>query len=293
MDFSLTDEQQRLVDTARKFTREKIIPVAQKLDEHGTFPKEICEQAWELGLMNAEVPQEYGGLGASTVDHVLMAEEVNYGCAGIGTTLFGNNLAAMPIMLAGTEEQKKKWLTTLTDAPIFAAYACSEPDAGSDVAGMRTTVRKVGDEYVMTGQKRWITNARFASWYTVFGRIGEVKDRHKGITCFVVPRDAPGVSVGKKDDKLGQRVSDTSDVLFEDVKLTKANLVGEEGQGFKIAMKTFDRSRPWIAAGSAGRIRRALDEWHRFGLARNAVGHAVAQIQAGPLHLVGMAKKYQ
>src|ERR1700737_3701211 len=117
MDFSLTDEQQRLVDTARKFTREKIIPVAQKLDEHGTFPKEICEQAWEIGLMNAEVPQEYGGLGASPLAPVLMAEEVNHGCAGIGTTLFGNNLAAMPLMLAGTEEQKKKWLTMLTEAP--------------------------------------------------------------------------------------------------------------------------------------------------------------------------------
>src|ERR1700682_5537378 len=158
MDFSLTDEQQRLVETARKFTREKIIPVAQKLDEHSTFPKEICEQAWEVGLMNAEVPQEYGGLGASTVDHVLMAEEVNYGCAGIGTTLFGNNLAAMPIMLAGTEEQKKKWLTTLTDAPIFAAYACSEPDAGSDVAGMRTTQKKVCESYLMTGPESLTTH---------------------------------------------------------------------------------------------------------------------------------------
>ena len=164
MDFALTDEQQRLVETARKFTKEKIIPVAQRLDEHGTFPKEICEQAWEIGLMNAEIPQEYGGLGLSTLDHVLMAEEINYGCAGIGTTLLGNNLAAMPLILAGTEDQKKKFCGSLTEAPIFAAYACSEPDAGSDVAGMRTAVRKVGQEYVMTGQKRWITNARFASW---------------------------------------------------------------------------------------------------------------------------------
>src|ERR1700738_3503495 len=184
MDFSLTDEQQRLVDTARKFTREKIIPVAQKLDEHGTFPKEICEQAWEVGLMNAEVPQEYGGIGLSTVDHVLMAEEINYGCAGIGTTLLGNNLAAMPLILAGSEEQKKKWLGALTDAPVFAAYACSEPDAGSDVAGMRTHVRKVGDEYVLTGQKRWITNGGHASWYTTFAGTGDGKDRPKGITRF-------------------------------------------------------------------------------------------------------------
>src|SRR5467141_489072 len=270
MDFSLTDEQQRLVDTARKFTREKIIPVAQKLDEHGTFPKEICEQAWEIGLMNAELPQEVGGLGLSTLDHVLMAEEVNYGCAGIGTTLLGNNLAAIPLMLA-----------------------CSEPDAASDVAGMRTTVRKVGDEYVMTGQKRWITNARYARWYSVFGRIGEPRDRHKGITCFVVPRDAPGVSVGRKEDKLGQRASDTSDVIFEDVKLTRANLVGGEGQGFKIAMKTFDRSRPWIAAGACGIMRRALDESRRYALERKAFGQPIAQFQAVQFMLAEMAMKYE
>src|SRR5256885_12860972 len=154
MDFSLTDEQERLVETAGKCTREKIIPVAQKLDEHGTFPKEICEQAWEIGLMNVELPQEVGGLGLSTLDHVLMAEEVNYGCAGIGTTMFGNNLAAMPIMLAGTEEQKKKWLGLLTGAPGFSAYACPEPDAGSDVAGMRTPVPKVGGAEIPNGRKR-------------------------------------------------------------------------------------------------------------------------------------------
>ena len=293
MDFAISEDQQRLIDTARKFTKEKIIPVAGKLDEHGTFPKEICEQAWELGLMNAEVPQEYGGLGLSTIDHVLMAEEVNYGCAGIGTTLLGNNLAAMPIILAGTEEQRKKWLGSVIDAPIFAAYACSEPDAGSDVAGMRTTVRKVGDDYVLTGIKRWITNARYAKWFTTFARTGEAKDRHKGITCFVVPADAPGVSIGKKEDKLGQRASDTSDVIFEEVKLTKANLVGEEGQGFKVAMKTFDRSRPWIAAGCCGIMRRSLDECRRYALERKAFGQPIASFQAVQFMLAEMAMKYE
>jgi acyl-CoA dehydrogenase len=293
MDFSLNDDQQRLVETARKFTKEKIIPVAGKLDEHGTFPTEIFEQAWELGLMNVEVPQEYGGLGLSTVDHVLMAEEVNYGCAGIGTSMFGNNLGAMPLILAGTSEQNKKYLGSLTEKPIFAAYACSEPDAGSDVAGMKTTVRKTGDEYVMNGVKRWITNARYASWFTVFARSGDVKDRHKGISCFVVDRAAPGVSIGKKEDKMGQRASDTSDVIFEDVKLTKANLVGEEGQGFKVAMKTFDRSRPWIAAGACGIMRRALDESRRYALERKAFGQPIAQFQAVQFMLAEMAMKYE
>jgi acyl-CoA dehydrogenase len=293
MDFALNDEQRRLVETARKFTREKIIPVAQKLDEHGTFPQEICEQGFELGLMNAEVPQQYGGLGLSCLDHVLMLEEINYGCAGIGTTLAANNLAAMPLLLAGTEEQKKKYLGALTDGPIFAAYACSEPDAGSDVAGMRTHVRKAGDEYVLTGQKRWITNGGHASWYTTFARTGDVKDRHKGITCFVVPRELPGVSVGKKEDKLGQRASNTCDILFEEVKLTRAHLVGEEGDGFKVAMKTFDRSRPWIAAGATGIMRRALDESRRYALERKAFGQAIAQFQAVQFMLAEMAMKYE
>jgi acyl-CoA dehydrogenase len=293
MDFALSDEQRRLVETARKFTREKIIPVAQKLDEHGTFPQEICEQGFELGLMNAEVPQQYGGLGLSCLDHVLMLEEINYGCAGIGTTLAANNLAAMPLLLAGTEEQKKKYLGALTDGPIFAAYACSEPDAGSDVAGMRTHVRKAGDEYVLTGQKRWITNGGHASWYTTFARTGDVKDRHKGITCFVVPRELPGVSVGKKEDKLGQRASNTCDILFEEVKLTRAHLVGEEGDGFKVAMKTFDRSRPWIAAGATGIMRRALDESRRYALERKAFGQAIAQFQAVQFMLAEMAMKYE
>jgi acyl-CoA dehydrogenase len=293
VDFAIDDEQQRLVETARKFTKEKIIPVAQKLDEHGTFPKEICEQGWELGLMNAEVPQEYGGVGLSCLDHVLMMEEINYGCSGIGTTLAGNNLAAMPLILAGSEEQKKRYLGALTEAPIFAAYACSEPDAGSDVAGMRTQVRKVGSDYVLTGQKRWITNGGHASWYTTFARTGDVKDRHKGITCFVVPRDQAGVSVGKKEDKLGQRASNTTDVLFDEVKLTRANLVGEEGNGFKIAMKTFDRSRPWIAAGATGIMRRALDECRRYALERKAFGQAIAQFQAVQFMLAEMAMKYE
>jgi len=293
MDFSLNDDQKRLIATARKFTKEKIIPVAQKLDEHGTFPQEICEEGWALGLMNGEVPQEYGGLGLSTMDHVLMQEEINFGCAGIGTTLAGNNLAAMPLILAGSEEQKQKYLGMLTDHCCFAAYACSEPDAGSDVAGMRTTVRKVGDEWVLNGQKRWITNGGHASWYTTFARTGDASDRHKGITCFVVPRDLPGVSVGRKEDKLGQRASNTCDIIFEDVKLTKEHLVGAEGQGFKVAMKTFDRSRPWIAAGATGIMRRALEECTKYALERKAFGQPIGQFQAIQFMLAEMAMKYE
>src|SRR5258706_5596893 len=199
MDFALSDEQQRLVETARKFTRERIIPVAQKLDEHGTFPLDICKEGWELGLMNAEIPTEYGGLGLSCTDHVLMMEEINYGCAGVGTTLAGNNLSAMPLILAGSEEQKKRYLGALTEAPIFSAYACSEPDAGSDVAGMRANVRKVGDEYVLNGQKRWITNGGYTCWCTTFPRCGRPDDRTKGRTRIFLPPGTPLGSIGNNE----------------------------------------------------------------------------------------------
>ena len=346
-DLSFTEEQTKLVETARKFAKEKIIPVAGELDKKHEFPEALCKEGWELGLMNAEVPQEYGGLGLSCLDHVLLLEEINYGCAGVGTTLAANNLAAMPLILAGSEAQKKKYLGALTDAPIFAAYACSEPDAGSDVAGMRSQVKKVGDDYVLTGQKRWITNGGKASWYTVFARIGDVKEeeaspttgggrragasieeeaspttgggrragalieeeaspttgggrragasiaRHKGITCFVVPRDLPGVSTGRVEDKLGQRASNTTDVLFDEVKLTKEHLVGAEGGGFKIAMMTFDRSRPWIASGACGIMRRALDECRAYALERKAFGAPIASFQAVQFMLAEMGMKYE
>src|SRR5258706_8550112 len=201
MDFALSDEQQRLVETARKFTRERIIPLAKKLKEQGTFPHDICKEGWELGMMNAEIPTEYGGLGLSCTDHVLMMEEINYGCAGVGTTLAGNNLSAMPLILAGSEEQKKRYLGALTEAPIFSAYACSEPDAGSDVAGMRANVRKVGDEYVLNGQKRWITNGGDARWETTLAPLRDPKDRHKGSNRLLPPPHPPGGSNGQKEGK--------------------------------------------------------------------------------------------
>jgi acyl-CoA dehydrogenase len=287
-DLTLTEEQQALVDTAREFTRKEIIPVAGKLDEHGTFPVEILKAAWKLGLMNAEVPEANGGAGLDCFTHCMIHEEVSYGCAGVNTSMAANMLAAMPLLIAGSDEQKQKFLGRLTSEPIFASYCCSEPDAGSDVAGMSTRVEKKGDEYVLNGQKRWITNGGVASWYTVFATFDRGL-KHKGITCFVVDRDTPGVKVGKKEDKMGQRCSNTTDVIFEDVKLPKSALVGEEGGGFKVAMKTFDRSRPWIAATAAGIIRRSLDESRAYSLERKTFGVPIAQHQAVQFMLAEMA----
>ncbi len=291
-DLSLTEEQNALVDTAREFAKKEIIPVAGKLDEHGTFPKEILEKAWGIGLMNIEIPEAYGGVGLSCLEHCLVLEEIAYACAGVNTSMAANMLGSMPLLIAGSDAQKQKYLTSLTKAPIYAAYCCSEPDAGSDVAGMSTRVSKVGDEYVLNGQKRWITNGGVATWYTVFATFDKAQ-KHKGITCFVVDANTPGVRVGKKEDKMGQRCSNTSDVIFEDVKLPKAALVGEEGGGFKIAMKTFDRSRPWIAAGAAGIIRRSLEESRNYSLERKTFGVPIAQHQAIQFILAEMAISYE
>jgi acyl-CoA dehydrogenase len=290
--FDYTEEQQALVQTARDFARKEIVPVAGHLDETGTFPREVCEKAWETGLMNCEVPESVGGLGLSCLSHCLLMEEISYGCMGINTTIAGNMLASMPIILAGSDEQKRTYLGRLLEKPIFAAYCCSEPDAGSDVAGMKTRFRKVGSDYVITGQKRWITNGGVADFYTVFAR-AEGTDRHKGITCFVVDRATPGVSVGKKENKMGQRSSNTTDVLFEDVKVGPGNLVGSEGEGFKVAMRTFDRTRPWIAAGAAGVIRRALEESRAYALERKTFGVPIAQHQAIQFMLADMAIAYE
>jgi acyl-CoA dehydrogenase len=278
-DLGLSEEQQALIQTARDFTRKEIIPVAAHHDETGEFPREILKRAWETGLMNVEVPEAYGGLGLGCLDHCLIQEEVAFGCLGFNTSLAANMLGAMPLLIAGTDEQKQKYLGWLTREPIFAAYCCSEPDAGSDVAGMSTRVTRKGDDYVINGQKRWITNGGVASWYTVLATFDKAM-KHKGIACFVVDASTPGVKTGRKEDKLGQRASITNDVLFEDVVVPRSALIGGENQGFKIAMQTFDRSRPWIAAGAAGVIRRCLEESRAYALERKTFGVPIAQHQA-------------
>jgi acyl-CoA dehydrogenase len=292
MDLSFSEEQQALAQTAREFTRKEIIPRAGHFDESGEFPKEILKKAWETGLMNVEIPEQYGGLGGTCLDNCLVQEEVSFGCSGINTSMAANCLGATPLLVAGSDEQKQKYLTRLTKEYSFCAYCCSEPDAGSDVAGMRTRVTKHGDEYVLNGQKRWITNGGVAGWYTVFATFDPAL-KHKGIACFVVDASTPGVKAGRKENKMGQRASNTTDVIFEDVKLPKTALVGPEDAGFKIAMRTFDKSRPWIAATAAGVIRRALEESRAYSLERKTFGVPIAQHQAVQFMLAEMAIAYE
>lgn len=290
--FDLTDEQKALIDMARRFARERIIPAAPELDEREEFPTALFTEAHALGLANVEIPAEYGGLGLSCLDHCLLSEELSYGCSGVNTTLEANLLGSLPLILAGTEAQKQKYLSMLVHEPVFAAYACSEPDAGSDVAALSTRYERHGDEFVLTGQKRWITNAAHARWFTVLATRDKAL-KHKGISCFVVDADAPGVKIGRHERKLGQRCSHTSDILLEEVRVPKSALVGEEGKGFYIAMKTFDRSRPWIAAMCTGVIRRAMEESVAYAKERKTFGVPIAQHQAVQFMIAEMAIKYE
>jgi acyl-CoA dehydrogenase len=292
MDLSLTEEQHALVQTAREFTRKEIIPKAGQFDETGEFPREILKKAWDTGLLNIEIPAEYGGLGGSCLDNCLVQEEVAFGCSGVNNSVAGNSLGAMPLLVAGTDEQRRKYLSRLIDTFSFCAYACSEPDAGSDVAAMRTRVTRHGDDYVLNGQKRWITNGGVAAFYTVFATFDPAL-KHKGIACFVVDADTPGVRAGRKENKMGQRASNTTDVIFEDCKIHKRQLIGTEDSGFKVAMKAFDRSRPWIAAIAAGVIRRALEESIAYSLERKTFGVAIAQHQAVQFMLAEMGIAYE
>jgi acyl-CoA dehydrogenase len=292
LDFAPTEEQSALVATAREFARKEIIPLAGEMDEHGTFPHEICRKAWEMGLLNCEIGEAFGGLGLSSVSHSLLLEEIAYGCTGVSTTFIGNTLGVMPLIVAGSEEQRRKYFARLLEKPVFAALCCSEPDAGSDVAGMKAVYRKVDGKLVLSGQKRWITNGGVADFYTVFARRDKTIPQ-LGITCFVIDRQTPGVSVGRKENKLGQRASNTSDVLFDEVVLSPDQVVGKEGQGLKIAMQTFDRTRPLVAASAAGLIRRALEESRAYALERKTFGTAIAQHQAVQFMLAEMAIAYE
>jgi acyl-CoA dehydrogenase len=249
--FAPTDEQKELRALAREFAEKEIRPRAAEYDEHQTHPADVIEQAHELGLMNVHVPEEYGGLGLSTFDGILIGEEFSWGCAGMAVSLTANTLGAGPVLLAGSDEQKREWLPPLLEEPILCSFGLSEPDAGSDVARIKSTAERRGDEYVLNGSKTFISNAGHAAWTVVFAKT-DPGQGHRGLSAFVVPMDAPGVSVEKHLDKMGQRSTDTSAFALTDVVLPAANRLGEEGDGFKIAMQTLDFTRPGTAAGAVG-----------------------------------------
>ena len=249
--FALTDEQKELRALAREFAAKEIRPVAAEHDVHMRHPVEVIAKAHEVGLMNLHIPAAYGGPGLGSFDGMLVGEEINWGCTGIGTSIGANGLGAGPVLIAGSDEQKAKWLPPLLDAPILCSFALSEPEAGSDVARLKTTAERRGDEYVLNGSKTFITNAGYADWAVVFAKT-DVSKGHRGMSAFIVPMDAPGVTIEQHLDKMGQRATDTSAFALQDVVVPAANRLGEEGQGFKLAMQTLDVTRPGTAIGAVG-----------------------------------------
>jgi acyl-CoA dehydrogenase len=270
IDFTLTDEQKALREMAHDFAEKEIRPVAWEYDRDGTWPQGIIEKAWELGLMNTHVPEAYGGPEASYLDGCIIEEELAWGCSGIQTSVGANGLAAAPVALAGSDETKRTYLGMLTEAPKLAAFCLTEPGAGSDVSGMRTRAVHRGDTYVLNGQKCFITNGGHADWFTVYAKT-DPEAGHRGISAFVVDKDDT-VIVDKKEDKMGQRASNTATITFNDTEVPAANRLGAENQGFKIAMATLDRTRPGVAAMAVG-IARAAFEF--------AVGYAKERVQFG------------
>ncbi len=291
--FELTDEQKMLQKMAREFTAKEIIPVAPEYDEHAKFPEDIFHKAREIGLTNMNIPAEYGGVGATVFEECLVAEELAYGCTGISTSVTTNHLGALPLILGGNEQQKAYWLgERLVDGGQFVSYCVTEAGAGSNVVGMQTRAERKNGSYIINGSKIFITNASHADYFTVFAKT-DPNAGHRGISCFAIDRHAPGVSIGKKFDKIGQRASDTAEIVFENVEVPAENMIGDEGRGFYLAMRVFDFSRPGVAAGAVGLQRRALDESVKYAKEREAFGVPIFQHQAIGHKIADMAINYE
>jgi acyl-CoA dehydrogenase len=291
VDFTLTDEQKDLRELAHNFAEKEIRPVAWDYDRDGTWPQEIIEKAWEVGLMNTHVPEEYGGAGLDYLSGCLIEEEMGWGCSGIGTTLMANGLAGAPVALGGSNEVKEKYLGMLVSEPKLASFCLTEPDAGSDVSGMKTTAVRQGDKYVINGSKCFITNGGYADWYTVYAKTDK-EAGHRGISAFVVPKDDT-VIVDKKEDKMGQRASNTATITFNETEIPAENLLGEENHGFKLAMMTLDRTRPGVAAMAVGIARAAFEFASEYSKERVQFGVPIAMHQAVAFMIADMATKVE
>lgn len=289
VDFTLTDEQKALKEMAHDFAEKEMRPVAWEYDVDGTFPQDIIQKAWEVGLMNSHIPEEYGGAGASYFEGTLIEEELAWGCSGIQTSVGCNGLAGAPVLLGGSEEVKKKYLGMLTERPALASFCLTEPDAGSDVSGMRTRAVRKGDKYVLNGSKCFITNGGYADWFTVYAKT-DPDAGHRGISAFVVPKDDT-VTVDKKEDKMGQRASNTATITFNDTEIPAENILGEENKGFKLAMMTLDRTRPGVAAMATGIARAAFEMATEYSKERVQFGVPIAMHQAIQFMIADMATK--
>jgi acyl-CoA dehydrogenase len=289
LSFRLSPEQESLRTLAREFAKAEILPVSAEYDRSGEVPWPVIKKAWETGFLNMGVPEEYGGGGQGVLAGCLVSEELAAACAGISATLALTDLACTPIVLAGTEEQKERWLQPVCREMKMVSLCVTEPEAGSDVASLTTTAVRDGDNYILNGNKQFITNASIADYFIVFAATDRKKG-HRGISAFVVERSKPGLSVGKKEDKMGQRASDTAGVSLAEVVVPAENRLGEEGDGFRLIMQTFDRSRPGVAAAAVGLGRAAMEHAVRYAKTRVQFGVPIILHQAIGFMLADMQK---
>ncbi len=292
VDFKLTEEQERLRELARNFAQHEIAPVAAELDREQKFSQEIVDKFFKIGLLHHAVPEEYGGGGLESLDGCLIAEELAAACAGVSSYLGANILGLTPLLLAGSPELKAELLPKHCAGPNLAAFCLTEPDAGSDVASMRSRAARVGDEYVINGTKHFITNGGVASLYSFFAS-EDPSQGHRGISCFMVPANTPGVSRGKKEDKMGQRAADTREVIMTDVHVPARYRVGKGRDGFKIAMMTLDDSRAGVAASAVGIARAALETAVAYAKERRQFGKPIAALQGIQFMLADMSMRVQ
>ncbi|NIM52142.1 MAG: acyl-CoA dehydrogenase [Gemmatimonadales bacterium] len=288
MDYLLTEEQQAIKELCHQIAEEQIKPVAASYDETGEFPWDIVKILADADIFGVSIPEQYGGLGGGVLDMAIVTEELSWGCGGIALAYGATSLGAFPILLFGNEEQKAKYLPPIAAGKKLAAFAITEADAGSDAAAIRTSATRDGDGYVLNGTKQWITNGGEAEIYTVIAETDKTKGA-RGASAFVIEKGTPGMSFGKQENKLGIRASATREVIFDDCRIPEENLVGQEGLGFIVAMKTFDQARPGVAAQAVGIAQRALDEATHYARLRKQFGHPISSFQGVQFMLADMA----
>ncbi len=292
IDFALNEQQQAMQEAARKFARQEMMPGAAKHDQSMEYPWEVIKKAHAAGLMNMSLPASIGGMELPLLDQMIVSEELAYGCTGMQTAMAANDLALGPLLIAGNQEQLEQFAKPMLNDVKMAAYCVTEPNAGSDVQSLRTVVKRDGDGYIMNGEKMWITNAGKAAWYYVLATL-DTAGGHKAMCAFVLPSDLPGITPGKKEVNMGQRCSDTRGIKFTDVKIPKKYLLGKEGDGFKIAMKAFDLSRPGTATSAVGLAQCAFEHSVKYAQERQTFGKPIAAHQAVAFMLADMAQKIE
>jgi len=288
MDYFLTEEQAMIRDLARQIAEEKIVPVRRELDEKEEFPWEIMKVIAQSDLLGLFIPEEYGGLGKGSLELCIAVEELSRACLGVSTTYAANALGAYPILLFGSDEQKKKYLPDIASGKRLVAFGLTEANAGSDAAGIQTTAKLAGNEYVLNGTKQWITNGGEAEVYTIIALTDKTKGP-RGASAFIVEKGTPGFTFGKKEEKMGIRASSTTELIFENCRIPKENIISKEGVGFIVAMKTLDNSRGGVGAQGVGVAQGAFDEAVKFARQRVQFGHPIISFQAVQHMLADMA----